>query len=274
MIAGRVLTAEEAGNELLTGDRIYLPHFEGCQCGDDIPDGGATSAAEAGADATGETTGVEQTTQDCDDDRTHFVVHSTSGVVSLAQLTTNERYKTTEIMRDADGNPILDDNGAVRSHVVSSRSKGHVYVFSDGTQYALWPITETSVWATKIESRRNPPRKGKMIHIELSYAAGGAPTEEQYQTLASLYIQANAITCKTLVIVPHIEVDRGIPNGHMDPENFDYNHFYEILRGRGVAIDDIEKFDHDRYWGHSSYRQPWADDTTSWPPVLSGNPHS
>jgi len=75
------------------------------------------------------------------------------------------------------------------------------------------------------------------------------------------------------IIVPHIEVDRGIADGHQDPTDFDYNHFYSILKAKGVPIDDIKKFDHKRYWGHKSYKVPWTTDKTNWPPILSGNPH-
>ncbi len=35
----------------------------------------------------------------------------------------------------------------------------------------------------------------------------------------------------------------------------------------------VSKFDHNRYWGKSSYKEPWAADKTNWPPKLKGNPH-
>lgn len=277
VIGGRVLDSAEINAGLQIGDRVFLPHVAGCQCGDEIPQGGATSQAEGDAEATGETTDVEATTQECDDDRTHFVLHSTAGVLTADQLRTQDRYRRQEVKRDEEtGEAVLDDDGKPVMHWVSSRSKGHVYVFANGTVHYLWPFEEKNVWATKIEYGRhekNPPGRGKMIHVEIVYASGGEPTEDQYQTVATLYVQANNMTCNDLVIVPHIEVDRGFPNGHQDPENFDYNHFYEILRQKGVNIDSIEKFDHDRYWGSPSYRIPWSDDTNRWPPALSGNPH-
>jgi hypothetical protein len=70
-----------------------------------------------------------------------------------------------------------------------------------------------------------------------------------------------------------IEVDRGIPDGHSDPTDFDYNYFYKVLPSKGVPIETIPKFDHDRYWGSPSYKVPWGSDKNSWPPILKGNPH-
>ncbi|WP_378184170.1 hypothetical protein [Aquimarina sp. SS2-1] len=71
----------------------------------------------------------------------------------------------------------------------------------------------------------------------------------------------------------YIEVDRGIADGHQDPTDFDYNHFYSILKEKGVPIEEISKFNHDRYWGHKTYKVPWGRDKTNWPPKLNGNPH-
>lgn len=122
-------------------------------------------------------------------------------------------------------------------------------------------------WATKTEKQRRE-LVGKMYHIELNYPSGGVPSEEMYNKLADTYKALNEIAQRqgrNLIIVPHREVDRGIPNGHLDPENFDFNHFYKVLRSKGVNVDEISKVTQDRYLipnmaGHES----------SWPPVLSG----
>lgn len=45
------------------------------------------------------------------------------------------------------------------------------------------------------------------------------------------------------------------------------------LKNKDVPIETIPHFEHNRYWGNSLYKTPWADDTNSWPPILSGNPH-
>lgn len=181
--------------------------------------------------------------------RSHFVIHCTAASMSVDGIKSLTKYGTAK----------------------QARSKAHVYVLKDGTTLQLWPFTEKNVWATKAESLKG--LKGQMFHVELNYGAPDAPTEEQYQTLANLYVEASNVDRCWPIIVPHIEVDRGIPNGHADPLDFDYNHFYEILKGKNVPIDKIPKFDHNRYWEKPAYKVPLKDDKYSWPPVLKGNPH-
>ena len=185
------------------------------------------------------------------DHRSHFVLHCTAGNMSIKAIKTLTKYDDVE-------------NRA--------RSKAHAYVLKDGTILQIWPFSERRVWATKAESMKN--LKGQMFHIEINYDSKESPTEEQYQSLVDLYLEASAVEGCWPIIVPHIEVDRGIPNGHSDPTNFDYNHFYQLLKNRDVPIDSIPKFEHERYWGNPTYKVPWANDKYSWPPILSGNPHS
>ena len=112
-----------------------------------------------------------------------------------------------------------------------------------------------------------------MFHVELNYGAPSVPTKAQYDKLADLYIEASDIEGCWPIIVPHIEVDRGIDDGHSDPTDFDYTYFYSVLKTKGVPIDEISKFDHDRYWGKEIFKVPWRTDKTNWPPILKGNPH-
>ncbi|OCG39095.1 hypothetical protein A9G25_11570 [Gilliamella sp. Bif1-4] len=42
---------------------------------------------------------------------------------------------------------------------------------------------------------------------------------------------------------------------------------------KNVPIDDIPHFEHERYWGYSKSKIPFANDKYSWPPILSENPH-
>lgn len=114
---------------------------------------------------------------------------------------------------------------------------------------------------------------GRMFHVELNYASGDTPTDAQYHSLADLYIEASDIEKCWPIIVPHIEIDRGIKDEHGDPTDFDYNKFYQILANKNVPIDTIPRFSHDRYWSYPHSKVPWATDTNSWPPVLEGNPH-
>lgn len=174
--------------------------------------------------------------------RSHFVIHSTAVTMSKKKIQS-----------------------------IKNRSKAHKYIMKDGEIIVIWPFTEKNVWATKIESHQN--LKGRMFHVELNYEENGAPTVAQYLSLAKLYKKASDIEGCWPIIVPHIEVDRGIADGHRDPENFDYDYFYNILRNRGVPIDDIPHFEHDRYWSYPASKMPWPEDKNSWPPVLKGNPH-
>lgn len=181
--------------------------------------------------------------------RSHFVIHCTAGTMTVASIKKHTNYDTKN----------------------KSRSKAHIYVMKDGTTLQIWSFTEKNVWATKAESRNN--LKGRMFHVELNYGKPDVPSEEQYNTLADLYIEASNIEKCWPIIVPHIEVDRGIADGHSDPTDFDYNKFYKILENKNVPINDIPKFDHNRYWGNETYNVPWGSDKNTWPPILTGNPH-
>lgn len=182
--------------------------------------------------------------------RSHFVIHCTAGTMTTSSIKTKTKYDIPKKKK---------------------RSAAHIYVNLDGTKLEIWPLTEKNVWATKIESKKN--LKGQMFHIELNYGSPTKPSEAQYKTLADLYVEASEIEGCWPIIAPHIEIDRGIADGHQDPTDFDYNHFYSILKTKGVPIDEIPKFDHDRYWGNNTYRVPWSTDKTTWPPILKGNPH-
>lgn len=181
--------------------------------------------------------------------RSHFILHCTAGNMSLEAIKKHTNYDKPN----------------------RSRSKAHVYLMKDGSTLFIWPFSEKNVWATKVESKRN--LKGQMFHVEINYGSPDKPTNEQYESLADLYIEASSVEKCWPIIVPHIEVDRGIPDGHSDPTDFDYNYFYKILESKGVPIETIPKFDHDRYWGSPSYKVPWGSDKNSWPPILKGNPH-
>ncbi len=182
--------------------------------------------------------------------RSHFVIHCTAGEMTEKSIKSKTKF----------------DNPKKKK-----RSAAHIYVNKDGSKLEIWPLTEKNVWATKIESKKG--LKGQMFHIELNYGAPSVPSEAMYKTLADLYIEASDIEECWPIIVPHIEIDRGIADGHQDPTGFDYNHFYSILKGKGIPIDDIPKFDHNRYWEKDIYKIPWSSDKTNWPPILKGNPH-
>jgi hypothetical protein len=182
------------------------------------------------------------------------------------------------------------DGNLTRSSVISRygglRNKAHVYVLKSGETVFLWPFTEKEIRATKAEyptvkkykpakgSFPSYPITGKLIHVEIDYEDKGEPNESQYGSTALLYIEACKVVGRILTIVPHIEVDRGIRNGHNDPQNFKYEHFYSVLEGLGVDMDSVPKFSDARYWGKSNYKTPWDTDKFQYPPALDGDPHA
>ena len=178
-------------------------------------------------------------------------------------------YRSHFVLHSTDGN--MSKDAIIKLQSSRIRGKAHKYIMQDGEVIEIWPLTEKNVWATKIESIKN--LKGRMFHVELNYKVPDGPTELQYQSLANLYIEASDIEGCWPIIVPHIEVDRGIKDGHSDPRDFDYNKFYSILKSRNVPIDSIPHFKHERYWGYFRSKVPYEEDKNSWPPVLEGDPH-
>ncbi len=190
------------------------------------------------------------------DGRTHFVIHQTvSGVLTKKKI------------NDSFG---------------GKKGKAHQYILKSGEIVQLWPFTQKDVFATKSETSATPlhgskpafPLKGKMIHVEVDYEEDGEPTTKQYAALCDLYVAACKEVGRMLVIVPHIEVDRGIKNGHNDQQNFQYNDFYARLAAKGVDMARVPRFAHERYWGKPNFKTPFATDKFFWPPRLSGNPHA
>lgn len=171
-------------------------------------------------------------------DDCYFVIHSTVSGMSDSKL---------KIMLDS-----------------KKKGAGHAYIKKDGTIVQIWPYNDPNGWATKAEYKK-PELRGKLVNIELIYKEGESPTEQQYQALANIYLETNKLFNKWLSIVSHREVDRGIPDGHEDPKEFKFNHFYEILKSNNVPIDDINKQSQDRF-----NQMPWCEHTWTWPPILDG----
>jgi len=144
----------------------------------------------------------------------YFAIHSTAGRINDSVV---EKYKEDKI-----------------------RTQGHIYIKENGELIVVWPMSERDVRATKTEWKsNNPEARGDIVHIELIYARGGTPSDKQYEALADLYIEASKEFDKNLTIVPHKEIDRGLKNGHSDPENFDFNKLYDILKNKGVDISKV-----------------------------------
>jgi len=143
---------------------------------------------------------------------------------------------------------------------------GHAYVKKNGEIVQIWPYNHPNGWATRAEWQIHKPElRGKLVHIELNYTNEESPTEEQYQTLADIYLETKKLFNRWLPIASHREIDRGIKGGHKDPLNFDFNHFYALLKKKGVPIDNIQKQSQQRF-----NQEPWCEHVWSWPPTLTG----
>jgi hypothetical protein len=90
--------------------------------------------------------------------------------------------------------------------------------------------------ATKLERSVGEAARGRFLHVEnvqprradSSGSAGNdhlAPqpglTHQQYKTLALLYVLASARLGEWMIPAFHANIDRGIPEAHDDPQNFD-----------------------------------------------------
>ena len=116
------------------------------------------------------------------------------------------------------------------AHLFNDR-RGHVSVGHD---------FEVGWRATKLERILGDPVRGRFLHVEnvqprREDAAGPrhndrvAPdpgfTRAQYRTLALLYVLASSRAGAWMIPAFHANIDRGIPEAHDDPQNFDLGAF-------------------------------------------------
>lgn len=159
----------------------------------------------------------------------------------------------------------MDDTELQRLKERKPEGKGHIYITKDGELIKIWPYNSEKGWATKTEKYKKKSLRGKLVNVELIYGSEEAPSKEQYIALADVYIETNKVFKRWLPITSHREIDRGIPNGHIDPERFNFNYFYSILKLKGVPVDSIEKQGQIRF-----DQMPWCEHEWTWPPVLTG----
>lgn len=253
-------------------------------------------------------------------DAKYFVIHNTAANMSVKQI---EKVKKRRLRGKAhfyvnpDGTiieiwPFTDRNVSAtkleRKRFIPSLKKRMFHVelnYKDvGPSYKNehkiddWPLYEESLEKPPVPYINYPigglrfglDKNNNIVEIGCIICRLG-PTEAQYQALADLYIQASDVADCWPVIVPHMEIDRGIvlhkkdkngkiktETGHNDPTYFDYNHFYSTLEAKGVPINYIEKEDPERieggkYWGRKSDMIPRDEQQTCFPPILSGDPN-
>lgn len=151
-----------------------------------------------------------------------------------------------------------------------ARYKSHGVILPSGEYLPIWPFDEAKVWATKTETCRETQSKalGAAVNIEVHYFCAynrpDSPTEAQYLTLSKIYKDLIG-RLGPLAIVSHREVDRGLKDGHDDPDGFSFAHFYSTMRSNGVDVDKSAKISDRRH-----YLRTDPDISHHWPPQMSG----
>jgi hypothetical protein len=139
------------------------------------------------------------------------------------------------VLHDTNGDNIK------KSEVLESENiAGHAFIFDDGEVITKVPYT-TKIMATIMENpiietgtsvQRNKhagEAMGSCIHITLQNW-NSSPTDQHYKALAELYyFFYKANNNKKLIIVPHVEFDRGLFNRKDTLKIFDFNKLYTIL---------------------------------------------
>ena len=137
------------------------------------------------------------------------------------------------------------------SQYAGSQSVAHVFVSRTGKNqlghdFAVpWRATkfETSVLGVQ--------GKGLFLHVELLQPRRAEPTgpagndaiaprpgftPEQYTNLALLYVLASARGGTWLIPAFHATIDKGLPNGHDDPQNFELERFGDALAALRASL--------------------------------------
>lgn len=141
----------------------------------------------------------------------------------------------------------------------------HAYIMQNGEVIQVQPYKSPKGWAMRAE-KGHKNLKGKLFNIELNYATKDSPTKAQYTALAGEYKKLQEqFKEDDIVILPHKEVDRGIPGAHSDPTNFSFSELTKALKEQGVDTSKVKMESQGRYDVSNQREQKWH-----WPPSLSG----
>ncbi len=144
---------------------------------------------------------------------THFIVHETDGLSDVARFRRDDRQRTSVSMfigRD-------DERSANDGHYL-------VHDFDESRS--------GTKWVSRAENRVKRKNLGFVSielvtpHIKQGSSQDQTYTDGQYRDLAIAYVMASRRAGRLLTITPHKEIDRGIPGGHTDPRDLDWNRFY------------------------------------------------
>jgi hypothetical protein len=131
--------------------------------------------------------------------------------------------------------------GRVPTKAPTDGSKGiHIFV-GKGKQF-LHHDFSTAHSGTKFESKHTEFR-GKIIHLEIENTDQSVKAnpkdnydERDYYYTALAYVYASYRASQWLTVTCHLEVDRGIANGHSDPRGFS---FAKLYRRIGVLVPSV-----------------------------------
>ncbi len=151
------------------------------------------------------------------------------------------------------------------------------HAFISRTGEILCQLDFSTPWrATKLELQKidESVSKGLFLHIELVQprksdstkwdgndviAPSPGFTQEQYKTLALLYLVASMRAEKWLTPGFHAVLDSGIKDGHDDPQNFD---FYEFQSELNYLLQKMDQGpDRVRNFGIYQWQEPFFSDT-------------
>ncbi len=159
----------------------------------------------------------------------YFVIHDTSSP-SIGNSSFPARFNTARRFNDV--SQFLGKDAV--AHLFNDRLR-RVTVGHD---------LEVGWRATKLERIIGERVRGRFLHVENVQPRREDPaapphndrlapmpgfTKAQYRTLALLYILASARAGTWLIPAYHANIDRGIPEAHDDPQNFDLKAFDEDL---------------------------------------------
>lgn len=140
---------------------------------------------------------------------THFIVHETDGLTGVSRLRQRPRRSSVNLLIGRDDKSALQAGHWLANDFAKSKSG--------------------SKW--QIRNRQRAADFGfvsvELVTPRLRRGAKQTYTEQQYHDLALAYVLASHRAGRLLTVVPHRELDRGIPNGHSDPRHFDWQRFYD-----------------------------------------------
>jgi hypothetical protein len=130
---------------------------------------------------------------------------------------------------------VHDTGGGYTPKTAPEGGASGIHLFIGPTRCFLNRDFSAAGSGTKFEKKvHHPEFKGQIIHVELEnlsqvVKANPPPAVYDYQSIALAYVFASYRAEEWLTVTCHMEVDRGIANGHSDPRGFSFARFYSTI---------------------------------------------